>query len=183
MVMHKIKLVTNWAVRCALLVLPLFCSQYDLFSQVELKGEYTFTDHATSQEWVFENEHYFLKQSTGIEGRLLMSKGYYLISSDTLLLFYTPFDLELNSKAEIQRLESFGKDSTGINIKVVDINGSIIKGANVVFMDSANEIIEAEVTSSKGTVDDFWRLCWIKSSRSIGNRMSGLSSLRRSRFA
>ncbi|MEP1088544.1 hypothetical protein [Algoriphagus sp.] len=133
------------------------------FAQEDLEGKYSWTprgvDHGNLQI-EFKKDHHFDYVLYGTHGEKTISKGYYFVKQDTLLLFHEgiehprPSYFEVISKTDTIRRDfgldsNFGDSIASLKIKVVDYSGETIPHTKVSIM-KGKATLSGEVTNENG---------------------------------
>ena len=148
------------------LLVILMLSYISLVGQGRIDGEYSsFDTGAELRTLVLEKENLFTSYSGVLGGHSsFISKGYYLIKMDTLLLFYDslPYEYPPSSYTILTKSDTFvnqfgmdfkiTEDHASIDISIVGPDGNPLPGCNVVFMSTTNKAVFAEISYKEGKV-------------------------------
>ncbi|MEB2781119.1 hypothetical protein U3A58_12015 [Algoriphagus sp. C2-6-M1] len=133
------------------------------FAQDSLTGVYSWipqgVDRGNLQIELMQDHHFDYAQYGG-HGEKTISKGYYFVKQDTLLLFHEgithphPSYFEVISKTDTIRRDfgldsSFGENRASLKLKVVDYSGETIPHTNVSII-KGKSTLSGEVTDENG---------------------------------
>ncbi len=147
-----------------LVILLLPCTS--LIGQDRIEGEYSSLDTgAELRTLTLEKENLFTSYSGVLGGHTsFISKGYYLIKKDTLLLFYDslPYEYPPSSYTILTKSDTFvnqfgmgfkiAEDQASIAISIVAPDGNPLPGCNVAFMSAKNKAVFGDISDKDGKV-------------------------------
>jgi hypothetical protein len=113
----------------------------------------------------FKKDHHFDYAQYGGHGEKTISKGYYFVKQDTLLLFHegiehpSPSYFEVFSQSdtvirELGGVSKIGENRASLKLKVVDYSGNAIQSCLVVLM-RGDASLSGEVTNENGEASIF----------------------------
>ena len=134
-----------------------------LLGQTSIDGKYRYTKGLYGKTLYLSNDNSFTSYSGIITGHgSFISKGYYLVRKDTLLLFYDSLPSEYapskytivsitdSTFSKIGKSQKIPDNMANIYLSVQDFKGNPLAGCNIALMSSTNRIVSGYVSDENG---------------------------------